>query len=298
MTEKDSQLPLPASAADRLIAAHDGDVALLYLYILRHGGLDAERAAGALCRTAREIEAAAEKLQRMGLSAGADPERLLPPEDKPPEYTAQDLTRFAREDPGLQAIYAEAAQVFGRKLSPADMNMLAAVNKHLGLPAEVVLLLLHDCAERAEARKAGSVPSPRSVEKEAYDWANREILSIEQAEDYLRFRKALREQTAQVKELLGIRGRELGKSEREFIERWLSLGFGPEAIAVAYDRTLLKVGRLHWSYMDKIFQTWHTKGLHTPQEIEAGDGRRRGGAPQGAGSPVDLRGLDELIKQI
>ena len=60
MSEQGSVLPLPVGAADRLIAAHDGDVALLYLYIVRTGGLDAERAAGALCRTSREIEAAAE----------------------------------------------------------------------------------------------------------------------------------------------------------------------------------------------------------------------------------------------
>lgn len=303
MTEQASNLPLPIGAANRLIAAHDGDVALLYLYILRSGGLDAERAAGALCRTAREIDAAAEKLRRMGLLdkvPAPDPERLLPPENTLPEYTAGDLLRFAAEDPQLEAIYGEAAQVFGRKLSPADMKMLAGVYKHLGLPAEVVLLLLHDCAERAEARKPGSVPSPRSVEKEAYDWANREILTLEQAEDHLRFRREQREQTAQVKEVLGIRGRELSKSEREYVERWLTLGFSPEAVAIAYDRTLLKLGKLHWAYMDKIFQSWHAKKLHTPAEIEAGDGRRRAAATGGTPNSgrVDLRELDEIFDKI
>lgn len=303
MTGKEAILPLPIGAADRLIAAHDGDVALLYLHIVRSGGLDRERAAGALCRTAREIDAAAEKLRRMGLLdslPAPDPERLLPPEDTLPEYTAGDLLRFAAEDPQLEAIYREASQVFGRKLSPSDMKMLAGVYKHLGLPAEVVLLLLNDCAERAALRKPGSVPSPRSVEKEAYDWANREILTLEQAEDYLRFRREQREQTAQVKEVLNIRGRELGKSEREYIERWLSLGFSPEAVAIAYDRTLLKLGKLHWSYMDKIFESWHAKKLHTPEEIEAGDGRRRPSAPSGeSGSGrVDLRELDEIFNKI
>ena len=36
---------IPAQTADRLIAAHDGDVALLYLYRLRTGETDCERAA-------------------------------------------------------------------------------------------------------------------------------------------------------------------------------------------------------------------------------------------------------------
>lgn len=299
MTEKKTVLPLPAEAADRLIAAHDGDVALLYLYIARTGALDAERAAEALCRTAREIGAAAEKLRRMGLleAAPAPGPAPLQPEDTLPEYRAEDLLRFAAEDPQLEAIYREAEQVFGRKLSPADMKMLAGVYKHLGLPAEVVLLLLHDCAERALQRRPGSVPSPRSVEKEAYDWANREILTLEQAEDYLRFRRERRELTAQVKDVLNIRGRELSKTEREYVERWLGMGFLPDAVAIAYDRTLLQLGKLHWSYMDKIFQSWHAKKLHTPEEIEAGDSRRRGGGASNGGR-VDLRELDEIFDRI
>ena len=288
MTDNKTALPLPSEAADRLIAAHDGDVALLYLYIARTGALDAERAAGALCRTAREIDAAAEKLRRMGLldrlPASVSPQ--LVPEDTLPEYRAEDLIRFAAEDPKLEAIYREAEQVFGRKLSPADMKMLAGLYKHLGLPAEVLFTLLHYCAERAAERRPGSVPSPRSVEKEGYDWANREIMTLEQADDYMRFRREQRELTVQVKEVLNIRGRELSKTEREYVERWLAMGFSPEAVAIAYDRTLIKLGKLHWSYMDKIFQSWHAKKLHTPAEIEAGDSRRRALAVEGSRTPV------------
>lgn len=288
MTENKTALPLPSEAADRLIAAHDGDVALLYLYIARTGALDAERAAGALCRTAREIDAAAEKLRRMGLldSLPAPVSPQLVPEDTLPEYRAEDLIRFAAEDPKLEAIYREAEQVFGRKLSPSDMKMLAGLYKHLGLPAEVLFTLLHYCAERAAERRPGSVPSPRSVEKEGYDWANREIMTLEQADDYIRFRREQRELTVQVKEVLNIRGRELSKTEREYVERWIAMGFSPEAVAIAYDRTLIKLGKLHWSYMDKIFQSWHAKKLHTPAEIEAGDSRRRAPATEGSRTPV------------
>ena len=67
--------PSDNSIADALIAAHDGDVALLYIYLRRRGGEDLERAATELCRTMGEISAAREKLQRMGLlpEAGAAP---------------------------------------------------------------------------------------------------------------------------------------------------------------------------------------------------------------------------------
>ena len=284
MTDNKTALPLPSEAADRLIAAHDGDVALLYLYIARTGALDAERAAGALCRT-RARSTRPRKSCAAWASGGGPrtPRPRLPqlvPEDTLPEYRAEDLIRFAAEDPKLEAIYREAEQVFGRKLSPSDMKMLAGLYKHLGLPAEVLFTLLHYCAERAAERRPGSVPSPRSVEKEGYDWANREIMTLEQADDYIRFRREQRELTVQVKEVLNIRGRELSKTEREYVERWIAMGFSPEAVAIAYDRTLIKLGKLHWSYMDKIFQSWHAKKLHTPAEIEAGDSRRRAPAAE------------------
>ena len=54
-------------ASDRLIAAHDGDVALLYVYMLRTGCTDTEQAARALCRTLSEMDSAEEKLRRMEL---------------------------------------------------------------------------------------------------------------------------------------------------------------------------------------------------------------------------------------
>ena len=102
-----------STAADRLIAAHDGDVALLYIYRQHTGCPDLERAARDLCRTMQELRAAQEKLVRLGLWAeddasapsgnGGKAPRYLPPADELPQYTAQDISRLAaasRAKPG------------------------------------------------------------------------------------------------------------------------------------------------------------------------------------------------------
>ena len=65
MTEKQAENCIASSALDKLLAAHDGDVALLWLYCMRHGAPDEEKAAQTLCRTLQEIRAAEEKLRRM-----------------------------------------------------------------------------------------------------------------------------------------------------------------------------------------------------------------------------------------
>ena len=56
------QNSIPRGMADSLIAAHDGDVALLYIWLSRNGALDADKAARELCRTEGEIKNAYEKL--------------------------------------------------------------------------------------------------------------------------------------------------------------------------------------------------------------------------------------------
>ena len=306
MTENQINNSIPAAAADKLIAAHDGDVALLYIYYSRTGCTDPERAAHDLCRTLREISSAEEKLGRMGLCPGRAPAlsapavpapaaaEKLPPEDVMPEYTAEDIVQRSKSDEKFSVILAEAKRVFARNLNSSDMKMLFGIYDYLALPAEVILELLNYCAEAAAEKGEGKRPSPRSVEKEAYRWANREILTLEQAEEYIREQKSLRESLNRVKNALGIHGRELTPTEAKYVSSWLSMGFEEEAILIAYDRTVTSTGALKWPYMNKIICSWHEKKLHSPQEIEAGDGRKR--PTQGKGGSVAGVDMDELKK--
>lgn len=310
MTENQINNSIPAAAADKLIAAHDGDVALLYIYYSRTGCTDPEQAAHDLCRTLQEISSAEEKLSRMGLCTGSAPALSVPavsapaaekcpPEDVMPEYTAEDIVLRSKSDERFSVILSEAKRVFARNLNSSDMKMLFGIYDYLALPAEVILELLNYCAETAAEKGEGKRPSPRSVEKEAYRWANREILTLEQAEEYIREQKSLRESVSLVKNALGIRGRELTPTEAKYISSWLSMGFGEEAILIAYDRTVTSTGALKWPYMNKIICSWHEKKLHSPQEIEAGDGRKRPAqGKSGAVSGVDMNELKNIVNKI
>ena len=296
---------ISAGALDRLIAAHDGDVALLYLYWLRRGTLDPEQAAAALCRTRREIGEAEEKLRRMGLldapAQAASPAVPLYPPEEPPVYTAEDLTARSREDETFSAILAEAVRVMGRNLSSNDMKVLFGVYDHLGLPPEVIFMLLNYCAEQYRERYGESRrPSARSIEKLAYDWARQEIMTIEQAESVIAAQKERRGELGEIKTLLNIYGRELTATEEKYISSWLDLGFHKDAVAIAYDRTLTQTNALKWPYMNKIFLSWHEKGLHTAKEIEEKDARRAPSPHRGTGEvkPVDVDALRKMIEKI
>ena len=317
------------AAADKLIAAHDGDVALLYVYLTSRPGADQEQAAHDLCRTLGEIRAAWEKLSRMGLCpvgtagmarpagnadfarGGLSPEEpsgapvsgpvapaapIQPPLPQVPEYRSEDIVRRSREDGAFSVILEEAARVIGHALSSSDMRLLFGIYDYLALPPEVILELLNYCAEDFEQRYGSSRrPSARAIEKEAYAWVNREIMTLEQAEEYILSQRSRRSGLGRFKAALGIQGRALTPTEEKYIASWLDLGFSEEAAAIAYDRTVANTGSLKWSYMNKIMLNWHEKALHTAEEIEAGDSRRpKAGAPAPAPAKDRQINLDEM----
>ena len=100
----------------------------------------------------------------------------------------------------------------------------------------------------------------RFIEKEAYAWVHQEILTLDQAEEYIRRQRERRDAYRQESEA-GARHprRALTPTEQRFISAWLDMGFDEDAIELAYDRTVTNTGALKWGYMNKILQSWHEK---------------------------------------
>ena len=269
----DNLITIPRADAEKLLACADGTAALLYLHLRCTGSFSRTAAARELKCAPEEIARAAELLRRLGLME--KPEQPLPSRELP-DYTAADLTQRAQSDPAFEGIIAEAERSFGRVLSSSDLKTLFGVYDHLGLPPEVVMLLLNHCVDAWQhSHGAGRRPSMRQVEKEAWHWADLEIMTVEAAEAHVRQEEQKREALTQVKALLQIRDRALIGRETELIGGWLELGYTPEAIGLAYERTIMNTGKLSLPYMDKIIRSWAQKQLYTPEEIETGDPARR-----------------------
>lgn len=288
-----------------LLALSDGDCALLYLYLLRSGGfLNAAAAARELGRTESAVNAAAEKLRGAGLLG--ETKAVAAPAEELPEYDSLDLLRRSREDKSFQALVAEAQARLGHALSSADLRCLFGLYDHLGLPCEVILLIINRCAAVAKERYGeGRLPTMRAIEKEAYVWFNREILTLEQAEEYLAFLHARDGRARSLSALLQLEGRRLTPTERKYMESWLAMGFPEETLELAYDRTMVGTGgKFVWKYMDAILRAWQEKGLRTVAEVEAGDTRgapRRRSTPSAAGNERvwqgdDLDTLERMLK--
>ena len=296
--------PDPA-ARDKLIAAHDGDTALLWLWLCRSGVYNGDRAAEELCRTLGEMDRAYEKLCRMGLYPITPDRKEAPssPVEELPQDTVNDVLRRSSEDGSFKAVLQEAERVLGRSLSSPDMKILFGIYDYLALPTEVIFVLLNYCTELYRQKYGpGRLPSMRSIEKEAYSWANNEILTLEQAEEFIEESRSRRSRAEEIKAALGIRGRELTPTERKYVFSWLDMGFSVDALSVAYDRTVTNTGSLKWNYMNKIVSSWHQQGIHTVQEIEEKDRRTptpaKNTEPNAPASQAELARLRSIYEKV
>ena len=227
--------------------------------------------------------AAYDHLVRLGLADGAAPPPSAPAvreSDEPPEYTGADIARELENGASpFRALADEVQRRLGKILSTADLKMLYTLYDYLALPAEVILLLVNWCVEEME-RKYGPGRRPRmsQIRREGFVWHR---LGVEAAEEHLKKQSALRARESALLPLLGITGRAAVEGERKYLAAWLDMGFGDDAIRLAYERTVLKKQSMSWPYMNSILRSWHHKGLHTVEEIQAGDSGypRRSPAP-------------------
>ena len=295
LQEEDS-LVLSGAVAQRLIRSGDGDAALLYLALLRRRG-DAEEEAlrSDLGWPADRLRRAEGALLSLGLLGGHRPAaaELEPPARERPDYTRDDVAALLERDGRFSALTAEVERKLGKRLTTADLQILTGLYDYLGLPAEVIFLLVSHCAERvAAAYGPGRRPTLRQIEKEGYHWARLGILDLERAGEYLRQYAARQGEIPRLMRLLGLGDRRPSPSEEKYLLSWLEMGFSPEAVELAYDKTVLKCRELKWSYLNGILRRWHEKGLHTLAEIQAGDAAPRRGETGGDG---DLSWMKEFL---
>ncbi len=276
LREDQPNIVLPAQQADRLIGRGDGDAALLYLCLLRADrGVTAQELQRKLKWSQLRLHAAETALQELGLID-------RPPEQKPPEpaqerpvYTADDLTDLLTGDAGFRMLVPQTEEKLGKRLKTADLQILAGLYDDLGLPADVIYLLVCHCVARSEERYGpGRRPTLRQIEKEGYHWAQRGLFDQESASRYLRDWNVRRSAMSRYMQVLGLGDRRPVESEERYITDWMDKGFPPETVALAYDKTVFYKKELNWRYLNGILRRWHENGWHTEEEIRQSDSRK------------------------
>ena len=313
----DTKITLPGSETvtltgqtiDKLIRAGDGDAALLYLYMLKTNGQSTSaEAAIALDKSKGWVATAMTILKRLKLVLLDEEEFIsgMRPGDvgtrssmstssnddfnntdsifkEPKNFTEDEVKNEILSGSNFSVVVDETQRMLGKILSPHDLLRLFGIYENLRLPPEVILQLITHCINESLKTGDGRAPNLRYIEKAAYTWEREGIFTLDKAEEYLKALEIQKSARGEIKRVLQIKDREFSPTERKYVDGWVTMGFEPGAIAIAYDRTVVKTGNPAIAYIDGILRNWHSKGLHTAGQVTEQDGgRKQSGSNAGA----------------
>ena len=262
VTQNEEYMLVRKDMVQKLIHTGDGDGALLYLYLLEKGrGFQEEQAKKDLGFDSLRFEKAAFTLT--GLELMVNSQDLPEKKAKSPSYSPQELSDARVNDHRFAAVCQAAEGVLGRTLTGAQLNTLYAAYDHLGLPADVLMLLLNDLKAR------GSRVTRKLIAEEAYLWADMGLNTLAKATDYLERRDNEAPHVRDLLTVLGVYDREPTAAEKRFLSQLVRQGFGKDAFQMAKERTENALGKFSWRYLMAITDRWHKAGVHTPSEILA-----------------------------
>ena len=278
-------------AMRKLLAAGNPDAALLYLYV--SGGNPMEGAEEDLHFGASRLNCAGATLRQLGLIQEERSSHIAPGER--PNYSENDVLEAMDGSASFRGLYGEVQRLLGRSLNTEELKILLGFVRYLGLPPDVITMLICYCRERARERGSLRNPSLRTIEKEAYAWAERGIDTMEEAAAFIQAQNIRFSKLHRLMDIMQIRGRRLTGAEERYANNWLELGFDEEAISIAYERTCLNTGGLNWAYMNKILQRWHAKGLHDAESIRTGDQKP---TPKGASGELGTAEMEAIQRAL
>ena len=176
--------------------------------------------------------------------------KAVKPADNLPEYTADDASKAVKGDPQFAALVTEVQAVLGVVLNSNGLKELLGFYDYLGLPTDVIYLLVCHCADRvAKKYGPGRRPGMKQIEKEGYTWARLGIDSQLEAAEYLKKYAQRQGMLPELMRVLQLGDRLPSASEEKYLTAWQEMGFEPEAVALAYDKTVLKCHELKRSEM-------------------------------------------------
>ena len=305
----DAPLSISADAAEKLISSGDGNASLLYIYLIRKKG---EASPADVSRELKcspsETDRAFDKLVSLGLVNSAPEKKTTPAAaEELPSYTAEDVKNELENNAVFPVLVSEVQARLGKILSSDDLLRLFGIYDSLGLPPEVILTLVNHCISEFDERYSGSRrPTMRYIEKAAFSWERDGIYTLELAEEYIKRTVERRAKGRRIVSVLNINDRPLTASERKYVDKWSDMGFPPETVEIAYDRTVLRTGKLSWNYMDSILKSWYSKKLFTPEEVmtenvrqPANTGKsKKNGVPSQTATPDDISRMRKLIEEM
>ena len=287
-----TELTIEKQDLQKLLGAASGDTALLYLYL--RAGNDIAQAGQALQLNESRLACAGATLRQLGLWQEEKKQFVA---GQRPNYTEEDVTSASQRDRDFQNLRSELERVLGRVLVTEELKIVLGLMRYLGLGCDVISILVSYCMDRNKRRGLIRNPSLRTIEKEAYTWAEQGIDTIEEASAFISRQNIRHSQISRLMDRLQIRGRSLTPAEEKYAHKWIEWGLSEELFSEAYQRTCLNTGGMNWRYMNTILTRWQEAGYTTLQQVKDGD-KKKSSMPKGASGKLGDAEMEAMRKML
>ncbi|GKX30551.1 DNA replication protein DnaD [Vallitalea longa] len=175
-----------------------------------------------------------------------------------PQYKMEEISTFMSRQNYKQLIYI-TQKYLGKMLTQQDINTLIGFNDWLGLPFEVIELLIEYCVSNNHRNM-------NYIEKVAVNWADEGINTVAKAENRI---ETFNNNYFKVMKSLGIGDRNPTPKQISYMKKWIDeYDLSMEIIVEACNRTMETIHQPQFSYIDAILKNWHKNNVKTIKNID------------------------------
>ena len=155
----------------------------------------------------------------------------------------------------VKFLFSAAETTLGRVLNYTEQRTILWLHDYYSIAPDILLMIM-DLSKQINRSSIGN------IEKIAISWHENNITTHEQASREILALKNYYSLEGQIPAKLEL-NRTLTPTEKKFVREWSEKGISIDLIIYSYEKTIDSIGKVKFSYMDKILSSWQEKGIST-----------------------------------
>lgn len=180
--------------------------------------------------------------------------------DIAPSY--EQIVKRCKESPEMEAFLNDLQKTLGKTIGYDGQGVFLMMHDSYGLPFEVIYMLVDYCVGIGK-------PSYKYMGRIARSWGEKEIDTIEKADEAITKLNTVSKSWAAFTEMTGIRTPKPTAYQQDFLLKWITeYKFSMEMIYEAYEIMANNCAKISFKYMDAVLTDWYSNNIKNPEDIK------------------------------
>lgn len=173
-------------------------------------------------------------------------------------------------DKELSDLMNDIEFTLGKFLSAGDKATVVMIKETLGLPCEVIILLVNYCVSRGKGNM-------RAIEKMAVNWSDKGIFTVEQADSMIARLDMSNNAWQKVSRIFGIKNIGLPTdAQLSYADTWCNeWKFSDDMLLEAYTRCVNSKGEYNIRYINGILKKWYADKIFNLDDLMLSDSKQK-----------------------